>query len=281
MLKRILKISGSIVFGLVITIFILLQMLDFRWSNEKFIRKFTKYDTVPEIKETKVRDKIIRSIHTGHSNHQPIIFLHGSPGSSKDFERYLKDQDLQQKAYLVAIDRPGYGYSDYGNAMVSVKEQANYIAGIVPDSSIIIGHSLGGPIAGALAMYYPKKAKDLILLAPAVDPENEKQFVNHIIGKPIFKWVFSKAIKVTIEEKLSHEETLSELMNDWRLITCPTIIMHGKDDWIVPSENVAFLQKMLVNAPLKVDHPDKMDHMMIWSEFELVKSLILERIETD
>ncbi len=99
-----------------------------------------------------------------------------------------------------------------------------------------------------------------------------------MINRPIIKWIFSKAIKVTIDEKLAHESALMELMPYWKNITTPTIIVHGKDDWIVPTENVEFLNKHLVNAPLEIYNPEKMSHMMIWSEFENIKELILERL---
>jgi pimeloyl-ACP methyl ester carboxylesterase len=40
---------------------------------------------------------------------------------------------------------------------------------------ILVGHSLGGPVAARLAMDYPDEVGGLILVAPSIDPELEKK----------------------------------------------------------------------------------------------------------
>ena len=51
---------------------------------------------------------------TGNDSLPTIFFVHGTPGSWDAFEKYLKDKELLHKFRLVSIDRPGFGYSDFG-----------------------------------------------------------------------------------------------------------------------------------------------------------------------
>ena len=280
MLKRILKISFLLISVLVIGGSLYFLSMDFRWSDQKFISQLKKNDLVGEVIYTSTTAGDIRSVTSGPISGPWIVFVHGAPGSNKDFSRYLLDEELTASARLILVDRPGYGYSSYGVCMPSVKEQAAIIAGTLPNGSIIVGHSYGGPIAAAIAMYYPEKAKELILLAPAVDPKSEKHFaINKIINHQALKWTLSGALKVALEEKLTHEEALAEIMDDWSSITQSVTIVHGEKDNIVPFENSAFLQRVLVNADLEFHSPDDMDHIMIWTKYEWVKELLLSKTD--
>ena len=58
----------------------------------------------------------------------------------------------------------------------------------------------------------------------------------------------------------------------------PVILVHGIADNIVPVENIDFLKRLLVNAPLEVSTPSEMNHIMIWTEYEWVRQLLLEQI---
>src|SRR5205085_881355 len=53
-----------------------------------------------------------------------VLFIHGSPGSWTAFKEFFKDSLLLAKAKLVAVDRPGFGYSNYGTAESSLIIQA-------------------------------------------------------------------------------------------------------------------------------------------------------------
>jgi pimeloyl-ACP methyl ester carboxylesterase len=46
-----------------------------------------------------------------------LFFVHGSPGSWDAYKQFLEDSDLLKKFRIVSIDRPGFGYSQFGDAM--------------------------------------------------------------------------------------------------------------------------------------------------------------------
>ena len=51
-----------------------------------------------------------------------IFFIHGAPGSSDNYYEYLQDSLLLEKANLYSIDRPGYGFSNFGKSETSIKK---------------------------------------------------------------------------------------------------------------------------------------------------------------
>jgi len=280
MWKRILKI-GSIVFLLVLVAALAVFLsMDFRWSDARYLKETKKSGCSGIVYQTTTSSHNVRYLRSGELNAPTVVFIHGAPGSSRDYKEYLLDEELCSQFNMMAADRPGYGFSEYGLVVTSIQEQARRVAAGIPDNSIIVGHSYGGPVAAAIAMYHPEKVRELLLLAPAVDPENEKQFlVNGIMRFPMLRRLMSSALEVALDEKLSHEKALEQLAGDWHLITVPVTLVHGEKDRIVPFENVSFLQRMLVNAPLDVYAEAEMNHIMIWTEFEWVKELLLSFVD--
>jgi len=256
-----------------------MKNIHFRFDDERFRQLTTEAGFSVEVEYIAVGEHQVRSIKVPSAATPSVVFLHGAPGSGKDFEQYLTDSLLAKAATLITLDRPGYGYSDYGSPILDMLEQARVMAKVIPDSSLLVAHSYGGPIAAAMAMCCPEKTAGLLLLAPAIDPYHEKEFAfNNWLRRPPLSWFTSGAIKVAIAEKMTHAAELEALMDKWDRITCPVTIMHGQNDWIVPDENVAFLEKMVTNAPLNIIHPEQLNHTMIWDEYDLVRDQILRQL---
>ena len=67
---------------------------------------------------------------TGNDTLPTLFFVHGSPGSWMKFEEYLRDKDLLNKFRMISVDRPGFGYSDFGNVK-SLEEQSRIISALL------------------------------------------------------------------------------------------------------------------------------------------------------
>ena len=63
-----------------------------------------------------IEEYTIHYIETGNKNASTLFFVHGSPGSWDAYKDYLKDSLLLPKYRLIAIDRIGFGYSNFGEA---------------------------------------------------------------------------------------------------------------------------------------------------------------------
>ncbi len=100
----------------------------------------------------------------------PLVLIHGLGGSSRNFSPIA--DELASSHRVVAIDRPGSGYSERpAMRSSSLADQAEVIAAVLMhldiESAVIVGHSLGGAVALALALDYPRAVSRLVLLAPA------------------------------------------------------------------------------------------------------------------
>jgi pimeloyl-ACP methyl ester carboxylesterase len=242
-------------------------------------RSFKKANVRPTILNTEVENANVRFIQSGDStqNHV-IVFVHGAPGSADAFYRYLQDSILLKDYLMVSVDRLGYGDSEKWNAEPSVVKQAEALKPIIDHyydqgkSVLLVGHSYGGPIVAKLAMDLPQKVSGVMLLAPAIDPENEKIFWFSKLGKtPPTSWVTPKPMKVATVEKFGHVEALNEIVNDWHLITQPVIYMHGDNDMIAPYVNIHFAKKKLTNAKTKFITIEGENHFLPWKQYDLVK----------
>lgn len=102
----------------------------------------------------------------------PVVLVHGLGGQLQHFTYALFDR-LGSDFRLIAIDRPGSGYSTRrDDDAARLAEQARAIHAFIADQHIekplIVGHSLGGAVALKLALDYPDSVAGLALLAPLV-----------------------------------------------------------------------------------------------------------------
>ncbi len=101
---------------------------------------------------------------------RPILFLHGLGGQLHHFRHTLFDR-LSGDFHVIALDRPGSGYSIRAHgADGRLGEQADIVSGFIDalalEKPLVVGHSLGGAVALALALDHPDKVAGLALLSP-------------------------------------------------------------------------------------------------------------------
>lgn len=220
-------------------------------------------------------------IETGDATKPTLLFLHGSPGSWDAYKKYLSDIDLQKKYRLIAIDRPGFGYSNFGEAE-DLETQANLILPFIQSKNnnqpiTLIGHSMGGPVAVKLATKNPKLFKNLVILAGAVDPkaENPENWRPVLMSKPI-RYLIPGAFRTSNDELWWLKEDLVVMKSQLHKITSNVVIIHGTEDSLVPYSNVAFMEKEFINAKKIETIPiEKADHFIPWSHFEIIKMSLL------
>lgn len=105
----------------------------------------------------------------------PILLLHGATSNARDMVYALGDR-LSRHHRVIAIDRPGHGWSDRldGSADASPAVQASRIAEALDKLGvgkvIVVGHSYSGSVAANLALDHKDKIAGLVLLAGATYP---------------------------------------------------------------------------------------------------------------
>jgi pimeloyl-ACP methyl ester carboxylesterase len=124
---------------------------------------------------------------TASRNGPPVLLLHGNPGSIRDFDRVAAD--LERTHQVVAIDRPGHGYSDRP-AAATPKDQAVLIHGALAQigviQPVIVGHSWGGALALIFALEHPEEVSGIVLVGSRGGVQGSNgRFVYDAVRMPI------------------------------------------------------------------------------------------------
>lgn len=209
-----------------------------------------------------------------------VVFFHGSPSSLSAWDGYLLDSTLNSKANLYAIDRPGYGYSDFGTAMVSIKKQAQIMSALIEDYNlsnvIVVGSSYGGPLAARIG-YLNQNVKAIVMISPAIDPDNEKDiWASRFTRWKLTRWMVPTGYRVAGDEKQTHSRELQRIAEDWSQVSIPVYHFHGTTDDIVPYENVEFSQGQFSNVEI-ITFENK-GHEIAWKNPELIIPYLLDII---
>ena len=257
--------------------------MSFRYSDKKILEEFASSHHMPDIKRLHVDSRTIRYLsYTKDRNLPMVVFIHGAPGSGMDYKAYFKEKSLTDRFNIIAIDRPGYGYSGYGNSETSLDKQCKAIMEIIDhevdhDKVIIVGHSYGGPIAVKLSMQYPERFSSVLLLAPAIDPEHEKTFAVARLGiSPLTRWIAPPAWQVAADEKHTHVEELQMMLPDYNKVKIPVCHIHGNRDSLVPFENLDFATKQLDSLIFEAVLLENTDHFLPWSHQKLIVNKLLK-----
>jgi pimeloyl-ACP methyl ester carboxylesterase len=230
--------------------------------------------------------KRIRYLQGGPAEGTPLILLHGIGAASDIWEPLFTD--CSQTYNTIALDFPGFGKSDQVEPLnvpsvyIDVVDHLTQVLHI--EQAIMIGHSMGGIVAAEFANKYPKKVSKLVLidsggfekifpLFKSVSSRlSEKMLLpllgNRWIGSLGFRFFYGSKIRNQTYNVLSGYWSDSDIIHnftrvvkelgDWNVfddltrITCPTMIIWGQLDWIVPAKHAKAAQNLLPHAVTRI-----------------------------
>lgn len=278
-MKRIVLISS-----LLLAVWVLLAqcfIMRERWSDKKAYSVFKAKDVPLKIYDTVINKHHLHYAVCGSDSLPTLVFVHGSPGSWFHYMKFMWDSALRSKFRIVSIDRPGFGYSDFGKAM-HLQQQCEIISPVLQrlktnQPLFLVGHSMGGPVAVKLAADNPSVVHTLVIVAGAIDINQEaKETWRHIMNVRPLYWTLPGAFGPSNTELLYLKKDLLPLQNDFKNITCHVLFVHGDKDTWVPIKNIAFGTKMLVNAAsIKADTLHGADHQIPWKNRDALKEILL------
>lgn len=223
----------------------------------------------------------------GNPDGQRVLMIHGSPGDWAAWGDYLVEP--VEGLDMVAVDRLGYGASTSGldkkgrpakAAVLPYEEQAGALAGLLVERNgrwpIVVGHSLGGPIAARLAADHPDKVDGVLILAGSLDPRFEQpRWYSRLFSSPMTRWVLPSALGQSNREMmatLGETRALGEVLDR---VTCRVIVLHGARDSLVPVGNVDYMRETMSNArSVEVIVLPEQGHFIPWEQEKLVRELI-------
>ena len=213
-----------------------------------------------------------------------LVFVHGAPGTWDAFKDYVSDKDIYAKTRVISYDRPGYGGSGK-EAMPSIQEQAEVLKEIIKKyglkKNVLVGHSYGGPIAGLAALDKGLNVDAVIMIAPLIDPKSEPLFwYSYFSYWKLTSWLLPSELVVAGSEKFAHSSELEKIKDKWTEAHSLFIHVHGLNDSLAPgSENVAFSKQHIPEQHLKTIVYDDKGHLVIWTEYQMIKDIILKTID--
>lgn len=282
-LRKVFKITGWTLLVLIIILGYLLYRFTSPNSDQEIIDKFKGETYHPHIVYKNFKGYKVRVVHMQAKidTTLPIIFfVHGSPGSSMDFQRYMKSEALNKIANIIAYDRVGYGELHTGEVLNSLEEEVDLLhylmKGMDTKKVILTGYSYGGTVIMASTKSYKKK----IALAAAVRGDLEPMFwALNLYKWPLTRPLVPKVFKAATIEKLRHVNELQAYEHIWNLSPARVLSIHGKHDFIVPFQNSLFLKSLFDSKKFSLIPLEEGDHALIWSDFDLIKSELLKSVE--
>lgn len=168
-------------------------------------------------------------VDDGGTGSVPLVFIHSLAGNAKQWSAQLKHIRTTRRA--IALNLRGHGLSlppangDYAiGSMAQDIQMALDQLGV--ERCILVGHSMGGSVAGAFAGAYPERVAGLLLVDPSGDStqmpvEEVQQYLGALESE-----AYSGVVEGYWSQLLSgsSETTEAEVMQDLRDTSKATVV---------------------------------------------------------
>jgi pimeloyl-ACP methyl ester carboxylesterase len=115
---------------------------------------------------------------------EALVLIHGWTSNLE----FWRDQipDLAKRNRVIAIDLPGHGQSDKPQITYSMDLFARAIAAVLRDAHVdrvvLVGHSMGTPIARQFYRKYPQKTLAIVIVDGALRPFGDRKMMEGLIA---------------------------------------------------------------------------------------------------
>jgi pimeloyl-ACP methyl ester carboxylesterase len=225
-----------------------------------------------------------------------LVFVHGLGASWQSWLEQLPDFARDHR--VVAMDLPGFGYSEMPPEDISIERYARWCFALLDalgiDECSVVGNSMGGFIAAEMAIRAPERVERLAVVSAAVFWQDYRR-AQPLVGlarladayvaraltrstdamatRPRLRsWALATAgfrYPHLISKELAHElvrsarrtdgflpalEALADYPLDEELpkIGCPTLIVWGAHDTLVPVKDAKRMQELIPGARREV-----------------------------
>lgn len=150
------------VFGALVAVYA--GLVWFAWTTKRKVERLAP----PQGTFVSVRGVHLHYVERG-SGPRTALCIHGLAGNARHFTAHVLER-LSADFRVIVVDRPGAGYSAPLGANPTPQAQADLLAEFIDTlglgQPLVIGHSLGGAVALALATAHPSRVGALALVAP-------------------------------------------------------------------------------------------------------------------
>jgi len=224
-------------------------------------------------------------VSVGEPGQPLVVFVHGTPGRWSDFVHFLAAPELQAQAYLVSLDRPGWGESSpvpvARRVTLAMQSQrlAPFLQTLAAQSDgcgmVLVGHSLGGSLVARLAMDYPQWVRGVVIIAGSIDPElGRPRWYNTLASLPPVRWLTPKPLAQANTEIMPLHDDLLAMEPAWAQLDIPVTYIQGLTDRLVSPRNAHYARTVVAAAQLQVVEVPEQGHFLIWDQPHWVSEAI-------
>lgn len=245
--------------------------------------------TNPEIANFIVAAGIRTNYHDAGSGF-PVLLIHGSgPGVSAWANWRLVIPELAKRSRVIAPDMVGFGYTDRPPGQrydmdVWVAQAVGLLDALHIEQADLVGNSFGGALALALAIRHPKRVRRLVLMGsvgvhfpitPGLDAvwgytpslENMRKlldifsFDRSLVNDELARLRYEASIRPGFQESFSAMfpaprqrwvDAMASREEDIRVLPHQTLVIHGREDQVIPLSNSITLASWIPRAQLHV-----------------------------
>jgi pimeloyl-ACP methyl ester carboxylesterase len=206
-----------------------------------------------------------------------LLFVHGSPGSWKAWSGFLKAPELAGYQSRVSVDRPGFGASSVPGVMPDLRKQAALLAELIPSGqkAIVIGHSLGSPLAAWMAIDAPDRVCGVVSIAGSLSSVYEApRWYNQLVDSALVSWAVPPRMLLSNQEMMPLQAELVKLELALPLLKTPFILMQGGKDSLVDPRTADEVEKRAPRQWIHVQRLPQEGHFVLWEKPQLVNDAI-------
>ena len=243
----------------------------------------------PEIGRSVTAAGIVTNVHDVGNGH-PVLLIHGSgPGVTAWANWRLVLPELGKTCRAIAPDMVGFGYTERPAVIAyNVDTWVAHAVGVLDALGIeqtdLVGNSFGGAIAIALAIRHPQRVRKLVLMGSVGVPFDITAeldavwgyepslaamrglldifaYDRNLVTDELAELRYQASIRPGFQESFSAMfpaprqrwvDAMASQEADIRAIAHKTLIIHGRDDRVIPLSNSLTLNRWIDNSQLHV-----------------------------
>jgi 2-hydroxymuconate-semialdehyde hydrolase len=247
------------------------------------------HSTNPEIGQRIRTGAFLSNVHDLGSGH-PALLLHGSgPGVSAWANWRLVMPELARQARVIAPDMVGFGYTDRPEGQrydmdAWVAQAVGLLDALGIEQTDLVGNSFGGALALALAIRHPKRVRRLVLMGsvgvtfpitPGLDAvwgytpslDNMRKLLDifaydrGLVSDELARLRYEASIRPGFQESFAAMfpaprqrwvDAMASAEQDIRALPHDTLIVHGREDQVIPLSNSLTLSQWIARSQLHV-----------------------------
>jgi 2-hydroxymuconate-semialdehyde hydrolase len=243
----------------------------------------------PEIAGSVMAAGIRTNVHDVGSGH-PVLLIHGSgPGVSAWANWRLVMPELAQQARVIAPDMVGFGFTERpAGQQYDMDAWVAQAVGVLDALGIaktdLVGNSFGGALALALTIRHPERVRRLVLMGSVGVPfpitkglddvwgyepsfENMRRIMDvfaydrNLVNDELARLRYEASIRPGFQESFSAMfpaprqrwvDAMCSAEADIRALPHQTLIIHGRDDQVIPLSTSLTLSQWIARSQLHV-----------------------------